>query len=160
MFFFLNMKVFVKITIGTPYTSIPYVSELLSTSSLPHLVSNWIWLLQDVPIFLFRPLCWPSLFTLQNLNAMSEVILSRVPSRFPYVLWCGQQHKVFWGILQTRIEHFISKMTRTLLYITFLNVDKKKTWDKPNDCRNSKLRTSTVSQSNMGADAKKRFSFH
>lgn len=156
------MKVFAKITIrhtAPTYHTCMYLRFYL-TSSLSHLVSNWIWLLQHVHIFLFQPLHWPSSLTLQNFNSRFEAILSLVPSKCPHVLWCGQQHEAFRGILQTKIADFISKITGTLTYITFINVDKNKTRDWPNNSDNDELATSTISRSNMAAEAKKLLSFH
>ena len=68
------------------------------TSSLSHLTSSWIRFRQEVQVFLFLPLCRPSLSTSQNFNSGSVVVLRTVKSECPQRPWCRQQHEAFGGI--------------------------------------------------------------
>lgn len=65
----------------------------------------------EVHIFLFLPLCQPSISTLPNLSSMAVVILSSAPSECAHVLWCWQQHKGSGCISWLEIANHFRKKT-------------------------------------------------
>lgn len=126
------------------------------TSSLSHLTSSWIRFRQEVQIFLFLPLCRPSLSTSQNFNSGSVAVLGSVKSECPQRPWCGQQHEAFGGI--SRLIKWITlfKITRKGWWLTStVFLTRKRKIMKTFRIKNRQKTSTIATHSKMAADVRK-----